>query len=368
MMIKQRYWLVLPAMVFVFILLAGMFFSIATLKELTKADWEKLAEPSKILSGESTHLFIRLLNQNFVLGSEFSHIEHGIQWNLTGDLGAKVRAGCDDWLFYSEELEVHSARADAAAFRSNLAAQIKHSLNAQGINLLLVVVPDKTRIEAEHLCGLNRSELFKPRITNFIKLLSNEKIEAEDLTVNLAALPGERYYRTDTHWNEKGSNSAAMAIADKLSVLHWTDGTPNKILLSKQLVERPGDLIHLAGLDNLPSYLRPKNEWAPKTAVAPIEVKSNDLFGDAGLPTITLIGSSYSRNSNFSGFLEQHLGLAVANLAKDGGDFAGAAKEYFGSATFHDNPPKLVIWEIPERVIEMPIKPDERALLALFSK
>jgi alginate O-acetyltransferase complex protein AlgJ len=66
--------------------------------------------------------------------------------------------------------------------------------------------------------------------------------------------------------------------------------------------------------------------------------------------------------------LEQHLGLAVANLAKDGGDFAGAAKEYLTGATFHDNPPKLVIWEIPERVIEMPLKADEKELSALLSK
>jgi len=82
MVTKLKSWLILPAIVFVFLLLTGMLFSILTLQELTKEDWKKLAEPSKILSGESTHLFIKLLNQHFVLGSTFSQIEHGIQWKI----------------------------------------------------------------------------------------------------------------------------------------------------------------------------------------------------------------------------------------------------------------------------------------------
>lgn len=364
---QQKYRLILPTLLLLAWLLGGLVASLLTIQEFSESDWARLMQPGKILSGESTHEFIKLLNQKFVLGSTFSQIEHGIQWNLTRDLGLKVRAGCDDWLFYSEELEVHPARAEAARFRVNLAASVAQKLRAQGINLLLVVVPDKSRIEAAHLCGLNRSPLFSKRASDFVNNLKRNGVERRDLTADLMALSGEKYYRTDTHWNERGANVAAAAIAEQLTALHWIAATGKEIVLSEMAVERPGDLVHLAGLDKLPAILRPKTEWATTTQIAPLVVAGDDLFGDAGLPTITLLGTSFARNGNFASLLEQHLGLSVANLAKDGGDFAGAAKEYFTGATFHDNPPKLVIWEIPERVIEMPIKVEEQAWADLLT-
>ena len=73
------------------------------------------------------------------------------------------------------------------------------------------------------------------------------------------------------------------------------------------------------------------------------------------MPGIAVIGTSFSRNSNFIPFLEAALGTRVVNVARDGGEFAGAANAYFGSATFRDTPPKLVIWEIPERSLQRPL-------------
>lgn len=127
-------------------------------------------------------------------------------------------------------------------------------------------------------------------------------------------------------------------------------------------------MIHLAGLDGVPSLLSPAIELAASTKVAPVASASDDLFGDAGVPTVALIGTSYSRNSNFVPFLEHHLGAPVANLAKDGGDFAGAATAYFGGATFRHDPPKVVVWEVPERVIEMPLKDIERSWQAKLAQ
>ncbi|KUM41869.1 hypothetical protein AR540_06495 [Pseudomonas sp. EpS/L25] len=61
---------------------------------------------------------------------------------------------------------------------------------------------------------------------------------------------------------------------------------------------------------------------------------SDDLFGDGDLPNVALIGTSFSRNSNFLPFLEQALGASVGRFAKDGGHFAGAARDYFPSPRF----------------------------------
>jgi alginate O-acetyltransferase complex protein AlgJ len=80
---------------------------------------------------------------------------------------------------------------------------------------------------------------------------------------------------------------------------------------------------------------------------------NDDLFGDENLPNIVLIGTSFSRTSQFIPYLEMLLHSKIGNFALDGGDYSGSAKAYFSSPSFKDTPPKLIIWEIPERVIEM---------------
>jgi alginate O-acetyltransferase complex protein AlgJ len=368
MLINRKYLVAVPAVAFALLLIAGLVVSVLSLKAVPEKDWLELKDPQKILSGEATKRFTKLLNQHFVLGTTFNQIEHGMLWNLTGDWGASVRAGCGDWLFLTDELEVYPDRQKSAQFRASLAAKLNERLSERGIKLLMVVVPDKTRIESAQLCGLNRSVLFDKRVVNWLAVLQSNNVNYFNLNDILSNTQGDRYYHTDTHWNESGANIAAKAVASNLAERKWVAENGTAVTLNQARTERSGDLIHLAGLDGLPGFLRPKPELAQITVVPPIAVASDDLFGDAGMPTMALIGTSYSRNSNFVPFLEHHLGEQVANLARDGGAFSGAATAYFSGATFRDNPPKVVIWEVPERVIESPVTTDERNWLAQLLK
>ncbi len=365
----KKFLMLLPTLAFIGLLLAGLLASVISLKTVTSEEWTEMRNPAKILSGESTRQFTKLLNRHFVLGTTFNQIERGIQWNLTGDLGPGVRAGCGDWLFLTDELEVYPDREKSARFRASLAELVDKRLKQRGIKLLMVVVPDKSRIENTHLCGLNRSTLFDNRIASWLDAVKSHGVATLDLTSTLASMPGERYYHTDTHWNEAGANTAAKAVADSLAALKWVSITSSSVVtLNPARTPRPGDLVHLAGLDGLPAFLRPKVELAQVSKVAPIQVASDDLFGDAGLPAMVLMGTSYSRNSNFAPFLEHHLGEPVANVARDGGDFAGAAIAFFESATFRTNPPRIIVWEVPERVIESPVKEVEQKWLKTLIK
>ena len=369
MLTYRKYLIYVPLLVFISLLLAGLWVSLISLKQVSSEDWTEIRNPAKILSGESTRQFTKLLNKYFVPGKTFNQIEHGIQWNLTGDLGASVRAGCGDWLYLTDELEVYPDAEKSAQFRAQLAGRLMQHLQQRGIKLLVVVVPDKSRIESRHLCGLNRASRFDKRVVNFLDAMKSQGIATLDLTQTLALMPGERYYHTDTHWNEAGANESARAVANRLTALNWAGMTPgSEVTLNPVLSPRSGDLVHLAGLDALPDFLRPGVEMTQVTKVSPVQVASDDLFGDAGLPDIALIGTSYSRNSNFIPFLAHHLGVAVANLAKDGGDFAGAATDFFASNTFRSNPPKIVIWEVPERTLEAPVKDMERGWQQTLSK
>jgi len=360
-MINRKYLVLIPLLTFVGLLLAGLYVSVVSLKAVTTEEWHEMASMEKILSGESTKRFTKLLNQHFVLGKTFSQIQRGINWNLTGDLGPSVRAGCDDWLFLTDELEVYPGGEDSAAFRADIVAQLSARLKERGITLVVAVVPDKTRIESEKLCGLRRPAQFEQRIANWLGRIRQSGAVALDLTPPLQAGAGENYYRTDTHWNENGANSAAFYLASGMAELRLS-AVPDAsaVQLNAVKVERAGDLVHLAGLDGLPRALRPPVEKTSVTEVAPVSVESDDLFGDAGLPSIALVGTSYARNANFIPFLEHYLNEPVANLALDGGDFSGSATSYFAGAGFRDSPPKVVIWEVPERMLEKPVTEAER--------
>jgi alginate O-acetyltransferase complex protein AlgJ len=295
-------------------------------------------------------------------------IERGLSWQLAGDLGPRVREGERDWLFLVDELTPHPDGERDAAARAQEVIWLNQRLARQGIALLVAVIPDKSRVVAEHLGRLQRSAKFEYRVKEWADRLAQAGIEVIDLNDTLAGLQARReipFLRTDSHWTEAGAEAAAARIASQIQRLNSAGQTsPGWRLTGQERRPRPGDLVRLAGIDWLPTALQPRTEWVQQSRFEPVasvtptlrrihaaNADNDDLFGDAELPAIAVIGSSFSRNSNFVPFLAQHLQARVANFAVDGGDFAGAARAYLGSAAFKQTPPRLLLWEIPERVL-----------------
>lgn len=362
-------WSLWSALVFVALLLAGLGVTVQSLRQVPAADWAGFTEPDKLLGGESTRRFTANLNAHFLPSHFFAQVERFVTWTLVGDTGDSVRTGCAGWFFLSEELTPFPHPQQSAAARASIVAAVSNNLKAQGIALVVALVPDKSRIEQTQLCGLHRAPSFAPRLTQWHSALTAAGVDVLNLKPTLAALPGERYYRTDSHWNERGAQAAAHAVAQHVftrQLLPAPAQPPNAASLQRETVERPGDLLRFSNLLGWPMGLRPVSEQAQVThfqaapAAAPAE---DDLFGDAGLPSVAVIGTSFARTSNFVPFLGFELGAAVANLAKDGGNFEGAALAYLGSETFTQTPPKVVVWEVPERMLQKPLSPAEHQWL-----
>jgi len=290
--------------------------------------------------------------------------ERGFSWIVARDLGPRVREGKNDWLFLNDELVVHPKRLSSADLRAKEIINVEHQLASQGIELLVVLVPDKSRIENEFLGSQHRATVFDTRVTDFEQTLSLNKIQVINLTdgLNQAKQGGiATFLRTDTHWNEQGAAVAAKVVAQKIQSFKFTPSPAQTTQVTNEINEtRPGDLVKLAGIDWLPKRLQPLPETVKMSTFKSMPMSSgkapiaaNDLFGDANLPNIALIGTSFSRTSQFIPYLEMELNTKIGNFALDGGDFSGAATTYFNSPAFKSTPPKLIIWEIPERVIEM---------------
>ncbi len=296
-----------------------------------------------------------------------AQIERGLSWQVSSDLGPRVREGERDWLFLTDELTPHAKGAQSAANRAQQVIALRQRLAADGIQLLVVVVPDKSRIAAAHLGHLLRPAAFTDRVKQWTEPLAQAGVDVLDLSAALATLErqGESaFLRTDSHWTEAGAEAAAALVAQHIKSLRalppFQPSASRVFLKDRVTALRPGDLVRLAGLDGLPDWMQPRPELAQQSRFemmrepavgSTANAGDADLFGDAELPSIALVGTSFSRNSNFVSFLERGLRAQVANFALDGGDFDGAARAYLRSAAFKQTPPKLLVWEIPERVL-----------------
>jgi hypothetical protein len=126
-------------------------------------------------------------------------------WLLLRDLGPEVKRGEGNWLFFDEELQLHRDRTAHAAARATAVADIARALAGRHIALLVVVVPDKSRIESTHLGTLRRAPALDARVRDWTAKLDASGVATLDLAPVLSGSPASSFLHTDTHWNERGS-------------------------------------------------------------------------------------------------------------------------------------------------------------------
>ncbi|PWR19979.1 alginate O-acetyltransferase AlgX-related protein [Zavarzinia compransoris] len=310
--------------------------------------------PGDVADGTATAALSRHLNEDLLGGAALARTARAANWLVLGDLGEQVRAGCAGWLFLREEMDLHPGAASARDRRAGLVAAADRLLKARNIHLTVVVVPDKSRVLAAARCGLPRPAALDARLDRFNAALAAAGVD------HLEALPvlagtAEPYFRSDTHWTEAGAQAVAAALAERLRSANAAPepGPPVPVTPGDDH-ERLGDLIRLAGLDRLPTPFRPAGDWVAESRIAMPAVVADDLLGEMAGPPVVVIGSSFSRNGNFIGFLAAALAAPIGDLARDGAGFAGAAEPYFRDAAFTGTPPRAIVWEIPERVLDAP--------------
>ena len=346
----------LPGVALLAILLIGLASSVWTLA-FKHADLpaKDLTLPAAA-NGDTTAAISNLLQHANPLEDPLLTVDRVTAYLATGDLGARVRRGCANWLFLTDELALHPDRAANAARRVKMVAEVAAYLKSRNIALVVAPVPDKSRVEAADLCGVDRPAVFGGRLADFTGQLKAAGIGVVDVAGAISAAGGDTYYRTDTHWNERGAKAAADAIAVSVrqANLAPTQKAQFKVTTDPQR-ERVGDLIRLAGLDHVPYPLRPRGDEEAPTVIEQSAAASVGLLDETPAPELAVIGTSFSRRANFVPFLSLALGSPIENRAEDGGGFSNAAMAYFAKPEFQKSPPRAIVWEIPERMIEEPV-------------
>jgi alginate O-acetyltransferase complex protein AlgJ len=346
----------LPGVALLVILLIGLVSSVYTLvfkrAELAAKDisW------SDAVSGTATDAIAHFLQQANPLADPLVTVDRVIAYLATGDLGARVRRGCGNWLFLMDELQLHRDRLANAAGHVKMVEEVAAYLKSRNIGLVVAPVPDKSRVEAAQLCGVDRPAVIAGRLSDFETQLKAGGIDVVDLLGPMNAIGGERYYRTDTHWNERGAKAAADAIAAALRAVGLAPTQKAQFTAAIDPEhERVGDLIRLAGLDHVPYPLRPRGDEEAETVIEQSAVANVGLLDETPAPELAVIGTSFSRHANFVPFMSLALTAPIDNRAEDGAGVTGAAITYFAKPEFRKTPPRAIVWEIPERMIEEPV-------------
>ena len=358
--VAHRY-LAAAAFIAVLILGAGQYISAVR----TPSGFDFAKTPLDFREGRTTAQLEKQLDLKMPLRSQIIGYANAMRFATTGGAGDQVRAGRDGWLFLTEELRFDVEGPSHLLSRVELLRETAQALGHIGAKLIVVLVPDKSRVYSTYLQSTRYPNFNETRYQNSLAAFQSSGITVVDIFTPLAAAKAQNavYYKTDTHWNQIGSHIAADAVAATARQYAYAwEKTEFTNITSAEPAPRTGDLVRLMGLEDIPDFLRPEPDVeVPITTHQTSSDGASGLFGESSV-AVTLIGTSYSLRGNFHGFLQQALSTKILNVAKDGGGFLQSATQYFTDESFHQTKPKLVIWEIPERFLYAKLD-DEKAWL-----
>ncbi len=271
----------------------------------------------------------------------------------------------NDWLFISYEFGTAADTADTQA-TVDLLTKANKLFESKGITLALVIVPSKIRIHADQLPPNKPLDSYTAdKYENVVKTLTAGGVNVVNLNQAFLASPHRSsdtpiFLRLDTHWSHTGSMLAAEAVKAAIdanprlkSALAATPEEKYDAVWSKGKVnQRVRDLVRLLPA-GAPSY-------PPEQAMRFSSVKANasqaGLLGGGDNVGITVIGSSYTNKAaSFPDALRYTLQRDMLDISipVDQGPWVGM-DAYLKDEAFKTRPPKLIIWEIPEREFRSP--------------
>ena len=308
-----------------------------------------------LLHGKLAHSFESHYDAVFPARGLGVNLWAALDYAVFGEGRPGVVVGRQQWLYTDEEFKVdNDARRELEA---NLALiEWAHKeLARRGVALLVAVVPAKARVYPEFLDHRRPPALHRELYAQVQAALKADGIASADLLATLEAGKSREptYLRTDTHWTPFGAELAAQTIAESARPLAL-DASASYRTVSEGERSHRGDLFNFLPLDPYFAFLLPPPDTieAMKTEAVG-DAGGAGLLGDAERAPVALVGTSYSAEAqwNFAGALKEALHADVMNYARDGEGPIAPMLRYLESGDLGAAPPRLVVWEMPERYL-----------------
>ena len=311
-----------------------------------------------VLNGRWTKAVETHYDDEFPIKRLGTNLWAALDFKLFNEGRPGVVLGRDQWLYSDEEF--HPIVNEELNLQGNyaLVEGVRQELKKRGVQLVMAIVPAKTRLYPEHLGEVKPASIHTNLYKDFHARVAADKILAPDLLGPLqqAKRNGQQVFlRTDTHWTPEGAQVAAQTLAKTIADKAPLSGEPqNFVTEPAEKVTHKGDLRLFLPLDPLFENLMPAQEPLQKRNTVAVEQPAGDdaLFANSEVP-VALIGTSYSANPNwnFVGALKEALHSDVVNYAEDGHGPILPMLSYLKSDAFKNSPPQVLIWEFPERYL-----------------
>lgn len=257
---------------------------------------------------------------------------------------------------YTDIVRLRDVKSSWPQSHFDLAAKVVKSLESKGIKVVMAIVPQRLNVYPQIL----PDELYKDftATTSSYSNLLPEIISRDIKTVDLlkiiknaksyASTPAA-YYRLEPHWSFNGASAAAKAIADLTKSSFPDLKLPVKKYILKILPATPRKDIYW--LNNFPKDVQatvPMDMEVPYTITAP-PASSSALLGEA-VPAVTIVGTSFT-GYGFKQALLVDLSTDILDASLPGKGMWTPMTQYINSPAFIKNPPKLIVWEMPEYIL-----------------
>lgn len=300
----------------------------------------------RIGTGETQRAYESRFEENFPFTNAVAQGWSALKLRYFNEPAQGAILGHGGILFTAEEFTAPAQQTDI----ETALTEAKTKIEATGGLLLPVIVPDKARMRSDALPRL-RSPRFDARYDRLLDTISATGLRAVDLRPALSGK--DSFLITDTHWSPQGASRVAALISKSLpDILPGTDA-----FITRPTGMRPfsGDLTAFADTGRWKSVAGPVSEQI-KTFETSKEAGDAStglaLFADVAVP-LALVGTSYSAKPllHFEGFLKSELQTDLVNHAEVGKGPFEPMKEFLDQLEHAQNPPAVVIWEIPERYV-----------------
>ena len=240
----------------------------------------------------------------------------------------------------------------------------RDQLEARGIRLLVVPIPNKESVHPEMLA--RRAEgagvVVCAQTRRLFDQLEQSGIEHVDLfevfrrtrEVEAGSDEGRLYRAQDSHWSPAGARLAAGAVARRVLASGAVKRGDHTYALRSVTVRRHGDLVEMLRVPAIERALEPER----LECLQVVESDTGMLYGDRPESEILILGDSFLRvyeqdepgAAGFIAHIARELGRPLSTIVNDGGASTLVRQALAGrpSLLFYK---KLVIWEFAERDI-----------------
>ncbi|WP_424949841.1 alginate O-acetyltransferase AlgX-related protein [Deinococcus sp.] len=257
---------------------------------------------------------------------------------------------------YTEIVRFRDVKSDWPQAHFDFMSKVVKSLEGKGIKVIIAVIPQRLNVYPQMLPKDLYLSFTKDK-TSYENLMPEIRLRGMHTADLLNAITRSPYYSSDAatyfrfeaHWNFYGAYAGAGEVYRQIKQTFGDLKLPMKKYELKILEPVPRKDTYW--LSNLPKDVQPTvhpDYDVPYTLT--LTSDQSALLGD-DIPAVTIVGTSFT-GYGFRQSLMYYLKADILDASLPGKGMWTPMAQYIKSDAYNKTHPKLIVWEMPEYILE----------------